>query len=103
VTQLTGITTGVEINTPTGQITTVAAPSIAAGEEAEFTVTNNKVAATDVVILNMQQQFTDGVVVPYVKSIAAGSFVLGLTNIAAAAVSAGTAKINFAVIMGQVT
>lgn len=98
VTQDTSITTTVIVNDPCGTITTVTAPSIGAGAEAEFTVTNSSVAAVDCIIVTMKQQFTDGVVIPYVKSVAAGSFVLGLTNVGSAAVSAGTAKINFAII-----
>jgi hypothetical protein len=102
VTQETNITTTVVANAPSGTITTVTGPSIAAGAEAEFTVTNSFVAVKDTVILTMQTQFTDGVVIPYVKSLAAGSFVLGLSNVGAAAVSAGTAKINFLVMTGQI-
>lgn len=101
VTQITGITTGVTLNTHSGQITTVTAPAIAAGAEATFTVTNSNVAVTDVVIVNVKTQFTDGLVAAVVSAIAAGSFDITLTNLAAAAVSAGAAVINFAVIKGS--
>lgn len=100
VTQETGITTGVELNTSAGQITTVAAPSIAAGAEATFRVTNSKVAVTDVIIVNVVNQFTDGLVAAFVSDIGAGTFDITLTNLAAAAVSAGTAVISFVVIKG---
>lgn len=100
VTQATSITTGVTINKVTGQITTVTAPAIAAGAEASFTVTNSAVAATDTVLVNVATQFTDGEVFVFVKSVSAGSFVITLTNVSAAAVSAGTAVLNFTVIKG---
>jgi hypothetical protein len=98
VTQDTSITTTVVLNTVCGTITTVTDPAIAAGAEVAFTVTNSTVAATDTVILSMKTQFTDGNVIPVVKSTAAGSFVISLTNVDAAAVSLGAAAINFAVI-----
>lgn len=98
VTQATNITTGVTLNARRGKITTVTAPAIAAGAEAEFTLTNSYIGVNSVIALSMDDQFTDGVVIPYVKSQAAGSAVIGLTNVSAAAVSAGTAIINFAVL-----
>ena len=97
VTQATSITTGVTLNTPTGQITTVTNPSIAAAAEASFVVTNSAVAAIDVVVVSVQDQFTDGQVIAAVTKVDAGSFEVTLTNVSAAAVSAGTAVINFAV------
>ena len=103
VTQGTNITTGVTLNTTTGQITTVTGPSIAAAAEASFTVTNSVVAATSTILVNVATQFTDGEVIAYVKSIAAGSFVISLTNVSAAAVSAGAAVINYAVFGGSAT
>ena len=101
VTQATSITTGVTLSAKSGQITTVTNPAIAAGAEATFTVTNTKVGVTDVVIVNVNDQFTDGLVIAAVTAIAAGSFDITLTNVSAAAVSAGTAVINFIVIDGS--
>ncbi len=101
VTQATSITTGVTLNTKSGQITTVTAPSIAAGAEATFTVTNSTVGATDTVIANVATQFTDGLVAAEVTAVAAGSFNITLTNLSATAVSAGAAVINFNVIDGS--
>ena len=49
VTQATNKTTGVTLNTESGQITMNNAALGAAGE-ASFTVTNDKIAATDVVV-----------------------------------------------------
>lgn len=103
VTQATGITTGVTLNTTTGQITTVTAPSIAAGAEATFTVTNSTVAATSIVLVSVATQFSDGLVNAFVSAVGAGSFNITLTNVDAAAVSAGAAVINFAVFGGSAT
>lgn len=100
VTQASSITTGVTLNTFNGEIVTVTAPSIAAGAEATFTVTNSKVAVTDHVLVTVNDQFTDGLVVAFVSALAAGSFDITLSNVSAAAVSAGTAKLNFAVFKG---
>ena len=100
VTQATSISTGVTLSKPVGQITTVSGPSIAAGAETAFTVTNTLVTTTSVIVVNVATQFSDGEIVAYVKSIAAGSFVIGLTNVSSAAVSAGAAVINFAVLAG---
>lgn len=103
VTQGSSISTAVTLNTTTGQITTVTGPSIAGAAETAFTVNNSTVTATSVVLVNVATQFSDGEVIAYIKSIASGSFVIGLTNVAAAAVSAGAAVINFAVFGGSAT
>ena len=52
VTQATSRTTGVTLSKTCGQITTDTS-SLAAGAEAEFTVTNTTVAATDVVVVTI--------------------------------------------------
>ena len=103
VTQLTNLTTGVTLNTHSGQITTVTGPALAAGAEATFTVTNSTVAAVDNIIVGVETQFTDGLVLPAVTNIGAGVFDITLTNVSAAAVSAGAAIINFAVLGGSAT
>jgi hypothetical protein len=103
VTQATNITTGVTLSKTTGQITTVTAPSIAAAAEATFTVTNTLVAATSIVLVAVADQFDDGLVVATVSAIGSGTFDITLTNLSAAAVSAGSAVINFAVFEGSAT
>ncbi len=103
VTQITSITTPVTLDTHSGQITTFTAPAIAAGAEATFTVTNSTVAATDIVLVNVASQFTDGLVMAEVTDVSAGTFDITLTNLATAAVSAGAAVINFGVIGGSAT
>ena len=70
VTQGTGRTTAVEINALCGSITLVSAAGSTTA--ASFTVTNNKVAATDVIIVN-QKSGTDKYDLS-VSAVAAGSF-----------------------------
>ena len=80
VTQLTNITTGVTCNAYSGVITTVS-QTVAAGAEAEFTVTNNKVAATDIVVACIKTHTSAGSYVANVSTVANGSFKIQLTNL----------------------
>jgi hypothetical protein len=97
VTQLTSITTGVTANALSGAITTVS-QTIAAGAEAEFTVTNSQVAATDIVVACIKTHTSAGAFDVSVSAVAAGSFKLRLTNLDAATAGNNTLAINFAVI-----
>ena len=72
VAQATSISTGVTCNAYTGVITTVS-QTVAAGAEAQFTVTNNKVAATDVVNVSIKTHTSGGTFIPAVTATAAGS------------------------------
>jgi hypothetical protein len=96
VTQTTSKSTGVELNKISGQITTHAA-ALAAGNEVSFTVTNSTVAATDVVIVNMQSGNTADKYSIWVDAVAAGSFRIGLVNLSGSSGSEAIV-INFAVI-----
>ncbi len=96
VTQLTNRTTGVTLNKLSGQITTNNA-SLAAGAEAEFTVTNSEVDATDVVVVNITPGGT-GTPQAYVSTVADGSFKVTLTNLHATTADTSADVINFAVI-----
>ena len=98
VTQITSATTGVTVNAKAGAITTVV-QNIAAAGEVEFTVTNSTVAATSVVVAAIASGSTGGTTHVYVKSISAGSFVLGIANLHATVAETGTLVINFAVIL----
>jgi hypothetical protein len=80
VTQATSITTGVTCNAYSGVITTVS-QTVAGGAEAEFTVTNSKVAATDVVCACIKTHTSAGFFAVTVSAVAAGSFKLRLTNL----------------------
>lgn len=99
VTQITSASTGVTLSKPCGQITTVALTTAGAAEE-EFTVTNTLVDANDVIAVSTTY---DGAGTPIVavKSVAAGSFKIVITNVSASALNA-LAVINFAVIKSVV-
>lgn len=97
VTQATNITTGVTCNSLTGVITTVS-QSVAAGAEAEFTVTNSEVAATDVVVVSIKTHTSAGAFVAAVSATAAGSFQIRLTNLHASTAGNNVLVLNFAVI-----
>ena len=99
VTQITSITTGVTLNTLSGQITTVSS-TLAAAAEAAFTVTNSQVTATDTVIANIGSTSSAGTPAVVVTAVAAGSFELTLTNLHASSALDNTVTINFAVIGG---
>ena len=97
VTQATNRTTGVTLNTTSGQITTNAT-SLAAAAEAAFVVTNDKVTAKSVVVLCAASGQTAGTSVPHVTAVAAGSFTIQLTNLHASTADTGAMVINFAII-----
>jgi len=97
VTQATSITTGVTCNAYTGVITTVS-QTVAAGAEAEFTVTNDKVAATDVVVACIKTHTSAGSFIVATSAVAAGSFKLHLTNLHASTAGNNVLVINFLVL-----
>lgn len=95
VTQITTAATGVTLNTYCGQITTVALTTVGAAEE-RFTVTNSKVAATDVICLSTTYAGA-GVPLLSVMKVAAGAFDIVISNVDAAAFNA-VMVLNFVVI-----
>lgn len=97
VTQITSRTTGVTINKVCGTIITDVS-SLAAGAEAEFTVTNSTVAIGDVVLVSIQVESATGTTLPFVSTTAAGSFKITLTNLHASTADTSASTINFAVI-----
>lgn len=97
VTQATSITTGVTCSALTGVITTVS-QTVAAGAEAEFTVTNTLVAATDIVVACIKTHTSAGTFEVHVSAVAAGSFNLRLTNLHASTAGNNVLVINFFVI-----
>jgi hypothetical protein len=97
VTQATSITTGVTCSAYCGVITTVS-QTVAAGAEAEFTVTNTNVAATDVVVACIKTHASAGSFIVAVSAVAAGSFKLHLTNLHASAAGNNALVINFIVL-----
>lgn len=96
VTQATNRTTGVTINTLSGQITTNNA-SLAAETAATFTVTNNQAFADDVVIVTMAGGSNGGNTTIAVVVTAAGSFQITVANQNASggAAETGAITINF--------
>lgn len=97
VTQITNASTGVTLNKPTGQITTVALTTAGAAEE-RFTVTNSKVAATDVIQLSTTYN-GQGTPMLGVVNVTAGAFDIVITNLSASALNA-LMVINFVVLKG---
>lgn len=99
VTQITSRTTGVTLSKLCGTITTDTT-SLAAEASANFTVTNTLVDANDVVVVSIQSGTNGGNTAVTVVTVAAGSFVLKVSNNNAAAGTAETGAIiiNFAVI-----
>lgn len=98
VTQLTDKSTGVTLNTVTGQITMNNA-SLGATTSVSFTVTNSAVATTDVVIVNIDASATANSYHVGVDAVGAGSFVIHVRNVTAGALSEALV-LNFAVIKG---
>lgn len=104
VTQATNRTTGVTLNTISGQITTSSA-SLAAETAAVFTVTDNQVFADDVVIVVVAGGSNGGNTTALVTTISAGSFVISVANQNAAGGTAetGAVLINFLVMKASQT
>lgn len=100
VTQATSITTGVTCSAYAGVITTVS-QTVAAGAEADFVVTNTKVAATDVVVASIKTHTSAGSFAVAVAATAAGSFTLRLTNLHASAAGDNVLVINFLVLKSE--
>lgn len=100
VTQLTSITTGVTVNSLSGVITTVS-QTIAAGAEAEFTVTNSEVQATDVPVVAIKTHTSAGEFIAAVTAVANGSFKVRLTNLHSANAGNNVLVINFVVLKAE--
>ena len=98
VTQSTSKSTTVVLSTYSGQITMHAA-ELAAGVEVTFTVTNTRIAATDVVIANHGSAGTAGSYLVQANSIASGSYKITVSNVSAGALSEAIV-INVALIKG---
>lgn len=97
VTQATSITTGVTLSKLAGSITTVS-QTVAAGAEADFVVTNTKVAATDTVVVSIATHTSAGTFLASVAAVAAGQFTIRLTNLHASAAGDNVLVINFYVL-----
>jgi hypothetical protein len=100
VTQITSISTGVTCSAYSGVITTVS-QTVAAGSNAEFTVTNTKVAATDNVVVNIKTHTSAGSFIAAVSAVAAGSFKIRLCNLHASAAGDNVLVLNFTVVKAE--
>ena len=98
VTQATNKTTGVTLNAESGQITLNDA-ALGAAAEASFTVTNDKIAATEVVVAVHGSAGTAGSYMVGVSAIAAGSFGITVTNVSGGSLSEAIV-INFVALKG---
>jgi hypothetical protein len=96
VTQITSASTGVTLSKYCGQITTVALTTAAAAEEA-FVVTNTKVDANDVIVVNTTYA-GGGKPVVFVTNVAANAFTINISNVHASAALDAVLVVNFAVI-----
>lgn len=99
VTQATSKSTGVTLNRSMGKITMNGA-ALGAGATVLFTLTNSKISANDVLIVNLGSAGTSGAYWPYVANVAAGTAVIGLYNNTAGSLSEAVV-VNFAIIHGQ--
>ncbi len=84
VTQATNKATAVTLNTESGQITMNGA-ELAGAAEVTFQVNNDKIAATDVVVVNHSSAGTAGSYLVQANSIAAGSFKITVANVGSTA------------------
>ena len=99
VIQQSSKSTTVILNTTVGQITMNNA-GLTTGSEVTFTVTNSKVGAQDVVVVNHGSVGTAGTYFAQCTAIAAGSFKITLSNLTAGTLSEAIV-IHFAVIGGS--
>jgi hypothetical protein len=98
VTQATSKSTAVTLNKPSGQIT-LNAESIAADTAVSFTLTNSKIAASDVPVALIKSAATAGAYILQVDAVAAGSCRISIRNITAGAL-AEAVVLQFIIIKG---
>ena len=98
VTQSSNKSTGVTLNTESGQITMNDA-ALAAAAEVSFTVTNSKVAATDVVVACHGSAGTAGSYLVNANAIADGSFAVSVSNVSSGSLGEAIV-INFVALKG---
>ena len=98
VTQASNKATAVTLNAESGQIT-MASGTLAAAAEVSFTVNNDKIAATDVVICNHASAGTAGSYLVQANSIAAGSFKITVANVSAGSLGEAIV-VNFVALKG---
>lgn len=100
VVQATSKTTGVTLNKIAGRITMNGA-ALAAAAEVSFVLTNSFIAATDLVIINIQSIGTAGSYFVTVGAVSAGSCAITIGNTSAASLSQALV-LNFAIIKSAI-
>lgn len=100
VTQATSISTAVTCNAYSGVVTTVS-QTVAAAAEAEFTVNNSIVKATDTVVVCIKTHTSAGSFIAAVSAVADGSFQIRLTNLHASTAGNNVLVLNFVVIPAE--
>lgn len=95
VTQTNNKTTGVTINTPSGQITTANA-QMAPSANAVFVVTCSAVSTKDVVVVSVASGGTLGAYNAFIVAVGNGSFTIELKNVTNNAYSEAI-KLNYAI------
>jgi hypothetical protein len=95
VTQTNNKTTGVTINTPSGQITTANA-QMAPSANAVFVVTCSAVSTKDVVVISVASGGTLGAYTAFIAAVGNGSFTVELKNVTNNAYSEAI-KLNYAI------
>lgn len=98
VTQATNKSTGVTLNKQCGQITMNGA-ALAAAAEVAFTLTNNTIASTDVVIVNVQSVGTAGAYFVTVGAVGNGSCSITVGNASTGSLSQAIV-LNFCILKG---
>lgn len=98
VTQTGNKGTAVTLNSLSGRVTMVNS-ALAAAAEVSFTVNNNTVALTDLIIVNIQSVGTAGAYFVSVGSVSNGSFTITLGNVSTGSLSQAVV-LSFAVIKG---
>ena len=98
VTQATNKATAVTLSTESGQITMNGA-ALAEAAEVSFTVTNTKIAATDVVVACHGSAGTAGAYIVSANAIASGSFAITVSNVSGGSLSEAIV-INYVALKG---
>ena len=101
VTQLTDKATGVELNTPCGEITMNGA-ALAANTAVAFTLTNSQISPQDVVAVSIKSGATAGAYSVSTLDIASGSVSMVLRNLTAGSLSEAVV-LNFVIIKSTTT
>ena len=106
IAQSTNHSTGVTVNSTSGVIT-LAGVALAAGAEAEFTVTNSTAQIDSIILLTVQSPAAsvatdNATLVAHVSAVANGSFNIRLTNPGQGNTTTNAHKINFLIINNSV-